>query len=433
MAIDNSQSVCQANLDKSFLKVIYSLEGSKVSFNIKLLNVSYDDANKLEQISPISGGLIIIKNVSSDEDICYVVTNKEGDALTGFDIRPGMCQDFLLEFKPDGKYDVLKPCSGSESPPTIYTNSFIGSRFSAHICAPPKTSANIAVCWFATLIGGLIFAASFIMGRNPFLFFDFSSSRSLSPRFSSAQAGYNPMVKSTDSKTTFEKVSDVATGTFKTVTQGLETSAKIKPDLADNETFSKVNKTVGDIKQWATDPIRKASNLVFPQQTEQDQTTEPSNPVSPQQTGNEKINIKASDLVTVGIKTMVTTVAFAVMPRKAKTQKKPTLGTISGTFGGTLFAQVVSNASGIIEPLIKNMAKNLAGDDSQIKNLSINLLYEKLEKLLSALENVRYTPDSYASREVSSAISLFFSIPSSRVSVFDWVNNTQMVQNQNKK
>ena len=465
MAVDNSQSVCQENLDKSFLKVIYSLEGSKVSFNIKLLNVSYDD-NKREQISPINGGLIIIKNVSSDEDICYVVTNNEGDALTEFDIRPGMCQDFLLEFKPDGNYDGVKSC-GSENSPIIYTNSFIGSRFSAHICAPPKTSANIAVCWFATLIGGLIFAASFIMGRNPFLFFDFSSSRSLSPRFSSAQAGYNPMTKSTDSQTTSEKVRGVAMGALDTSTQAINTLNNF------GISTGSVKEKLSDIEQWAEDPIRKASNLVFSKQTEQDQTKEPSNLVSskpignepqptgnePQKIGNEKINITVGDLVAGGVKTMVTTVAFAVAPRRAKTQKKPTLGTISKTFGGTLFSQVYSNALGILKQfLIQNMAQNppsnqdhpfelidlfISRDDKKsqspeetMKRL-INLASKKLDKLCSALEKAHYVPDSYTSREVSSVISFFFSMPSSSDSVTsssdsvsDWVNKTQTIKNQ---
>ena len=417
------------NLDKSFLKVTYSVEGTRATFNLQLLNYT-------SKANPIAGGLIIVRNVSSLQPICYLVSNKDGNALVSFDLKRGECHEFLFEFKPDGEFGRIYPCNDGSQSPFIYSNSFIGSRFGTKLCIPPEKKANLAVCWLATLVGGLIFAASFMMGRNPLLFFDFSASRQLSPRFSSVQAGYGPMIKSQDSQTGFEKFQSAIQGAIKTTDEGLNTFKHLKGD-SKSQAKSKESVSPKPAEDGKTDS--PTSSTLDSKGKDTSSSTDPKNQDTASQPPNKDFKYILNEVkgwvnnpvekavgkflssedqhsslltgvISGGAKALVQTITFAVTPRK-KTQKKPTLGSISKTFALSAVDQVVwTNLLTLSKDIIQT---NLVNNELPFKSAEL-----KVAKAVQDLDSPNLTEKERTQRlqDLSEGLATLANLKASKIS-----------------
>ncbi|MFA5108527.1 MAG: hypothetical protein WC492_03280, partial [Candidatus Micrarchaeia archaeon] len=61
------------------------------------------------------------------------------------------------------------------------------------VCGKGEDPAKVGMCWMAALIMGLLFAASFMSGKNPFMGFDFGATRGFGSRAGGSGSGGPPM------------------------------------------------------------------------------------------------------------------------------------------------------------------------------------------------------------------------------------------------
>ncbi|MEM4209277.1 MAG: hypothetical protein QW833_02715 [Candidatus Anstonellaceae archaeon] len=337
--------VCQPPLDSSFIRSYYELDGDKVKVYLNLFAENKGDSLVGPTI-PIKYGFILLNLKSESDDSrfsCYVVTNEEGKAAVELDVSAQTCYVLSAEFVPLASSPSLQknycrsslPSNLTQDYSQNYTKSFTQLKF----CTPRKQNATFNLCWFSTIIAGIIFLANFIMGRNPLMFFDFGVARNLPSRHFSSTLYYSPMSKQKDNES---KINNV----LKTATAILDSADKATDDIEKSKDIMRGKKN--DSKEAATQ-----SN----QQTTSDSNTSNSNPLEDNKKstansllpptvnkyiglakgllkdpissgfkllksdGEEENSIthKAKDIGTIaGIKGLVNMVAFVVTPRKSK-------------------------------------------------------------------------------------------------------------------
>ncbi|MFN3909643.1 MAG: hypothetical protein ACK4J0_00210, partial [Candidatus Anstonellaceae archaeon] len=185
---------CQNPPLSSFLKMYYEhdIKSDQTKLYLTLYGKTQPDQNNLgnafvEPYQPLKYGYILIsqkeelsQQQSQQETSCYVVTNESGQATVFLNSQPGFCYVISAKFIPDYSKISSNPSCQSfiSNNPSIHKE-YLPSLNQLKYCVPGEKKQTTTVCWFSTIIAGLIFAATFIMGRNPLLFFDLGVSRSL--------------------------------------------------------------------------------------------------------------------------------------------------------------------------------------------------------------------------------------------------------------
>jgi hypothetical protein len=382
--------VCE-KLEPSLIKISPFLDSSN-SATINLFLYFYNQSNLDNPTQPIKNGMILIelKNQNSKGTplkSCYVVTNENGEASIKLNnLDGGTCYSISAKFLPKPDSGSAQSCDSQSQAPINYVSNYYSSYFDSKFCTEGQSNKNISLCWFSTIIAGLIFGASFIMGRNPFLFFDFGVSRSVSSRFISAGSGYSPLSKSSDT-----------TSAFKELLQGVSTAASAVGDVAkdsgkedkpqdkpnsssgggstsnggsgsnsgsDTNFWGKLAKISGIVSKVAANPVSGGLSLI----------SENINSSSSNNSDESKKDLSKGLFTAVsmiGLNTLVNTVAFAVAPRRktargsvgsgiTKRGAKASIGNIAAYAGQTLLFSTLEQGLNLLnEFLIKDKSQDL--------------------------------------------------------------------------
>ncbi|MCX8163347.1 MAG: hypothetical protein N3D10_02215 [Candidatus Micrarchaeota archaeon] len=203
LSFAQSPPYCPPNLNSSFIKSYYELDSQSQTIKIylNLLTENKDDS-LAGPYKPIPRGYVLVntqkENSAAIESSCYVVSDLDGKATASLKLSPGTCYSISLKFFPKADSSLLTKtnCQLQASYlPENYLQNYSGSFTQFKVCVPEQKNKTFSLCWFSTIVAGLIFVANFIMGRNPLMFFDFGVARNLPSRHLSATAYYSPMAK----------------------------------------------------------------------------------------------------------------------------------------------------------------------------------------------------------------------------------------------